>query len=417
MDLILREALNRSRKLSVGDEVLSRLLQGIHATRSSAKHSNPDHTNPIRHTLISATLLQTHLPGKRLTSRNGISNILSWMGTGQGYRTTTFLESIMRPEGFYSSTLADMIDIFQVVADRNAAISAQHPEHPRPQDLPGVISVDDMLIWGQPNHYLSAAPTKDRMGDTVVKFTLQEKFSPYWTEEIQSAWVDFLGEMLDQDPLTYSGPRRSWTNIIDFLQQQKIVGFGSGLTPFQLANHLAALKIVDAPSAIDIANWISQNKKLGAHQGLSNLGFHLDAKNAMSVHCAFMCIYRHFEEYLTAEDKAIVFFSPIFVEHILCKVTRWTSRLASENAEGHLEKLASEAEASDNAWKSDENLVDSKAFPVPMIIAEEFLKKVIEQVGLPVYLNCIYQLKHTFTIRKIVHWDPSQHEYRTLCGN
>ncbi|KAF8812605.1 hypothetical protein BYT27DRAFT_7022110, partial [Phlegmacium glaucopus] len=308
--------------------------------------------------------LKNQLPSNKLTSKVGISNLLSWMGTGQGYKTRAFLQSISRPEGFFSSTLKEMVDIFQIVADHNAAIISQHPEHCKPQDLPGIIAVDDMLIWGQPNNLLSSAPTRDRIGEHATNFTLQEKFTPYWMEELQVDWINLLGEMYGQDPETYNGPRRAWHEILTFLKKHKIVGFGSGLTPFQLANNLVAFKIIDSPTVTEMADWISQNWKLGAYRGLANLGFHLTPTNLMSVRCAFKCVYSHFDENLTKEDKDILFFGPIFVEHILCKIPRWQSRLAVENAEGHLEKLALEAERSDN-WISGMNITDHKAFPVP----------------------------------------------------
>lgn len=380
LDLILREALNNKRELEAGDEILNQVLNGNHATRSSNKKSNPDHTNPICETLESVILLKTKLPGNKLTSKVGISNILSWMGTGQGYNTSAFLQSIRRPEGFFSSTLKEMVDIFQVVVDRNAEIISKHPEHHKPKDLPGIIAVDDMLIWGQPNNLLSSAPTKNCIGEHATNLSLPEKFAPYWIEELQIDWINLLGEMHGQDPETYNGPRRAWHDILALLKKHKIIGFGSGLTPFQLANRLVALKIVDSPTVTEMADWIFKHRKLGAYRGLANLGFCLMPGNLMSVRCAFKCVYSHFDEYLTKEDKDILFFGPIFVEHILCKIPRWQSRLADENAVGHMEKIVLEAERSDN-WISGMNVMDHKAFPVPLLISSAWLKKIIEQVS------------------------------------
>lgn len=383
LGLILREALNRIRKLHAGDEILHRVLIGDHATRSSSspKKSNPDHTNPIRQTLEAVSLLQTHLPGTKLTSKVGLSNLLSWMGTGQGYKTNTFLNSIDHPGGFFSSTLQQVIEIFQIIVDHNADIISQHPEHRRPQELPGIIAVDDILVWGQPNNLLSSAPTKDRIGNQIVKFSLLEKFSPYWTETVQTEWVNFLGEMLNQDPSIYTGPRQTWHQTLSFLNKLGIIGFGSGLTPFQLANHLVAFKIVDAPTVTDMADWISRHKKLGAYRGLDNLGFNLIPANPTSVRCAFVCIYRHLDEHLTQEDKNILFFGPILAEHILCKIPRWTGRLEDENAAGRLEQLASEAETENQQWNPGANINDHKAFPFPLVISKVWLQTIVDEVG------------------------------------
>ena len=236
--LIIREALNQKRGHQPADEILNRVLNGYHATRSTSTRRNPDHTNPIRQNLDSASLLQTHLPGDLLTSKNELSNLLSWMGTGQGFKTRSFLESFTHDKQFFSSNLEEMIDIFQAVVAENALIVSRYPEHPRPQELPGIVPVDDMLIWGQPNQLLSSTPTKEKIGNYTIKFTLREKFAPYWTRGVQNTWVTFLDDMLDKDPTTYTGPRQAWRDFQSLLDNLNISGFGSGLTPFQLANHL-----------------------------------------------------------------------------------------------------------------------------------------------------------------------------------
>ena len=94
------------------------------------------------------------------------------MGTGQGFKTCTFLESFTYNKPFFSSNLEEMVEGFQAVVAQNALIVSRYPEHPRPQDLPGIIPVDDMLVWGQPNHLLSSAPTKEKIGNYSIKFML-----------------------------------------------------------------------------------------------------------------------------------------------------------------------------------------------------------------------------------------------------
>ena len=105
--LILQEALNQERRQQPADEILNRVLNGYHATRSAITRSNPDHTNPIQQNLDAASLLQTHLPGELLTSKNRLSNLLSWMGTGQDIKTCSFLESFTHDKQFFSSNLED----------------------------------------------------------------------------------------------------------------------------------------------------------------------------------------------------------------------------------------------------------------------------------------------------------------------
>ena len=379
--LILREALNRERRHEPADEILSRVLNGYHATRSTITRSNPDHTNPIRQNLEAASLLRAHMPGELLTSRYGLSNLLSWMGTGQGYRTQSFLETFTHDKQFFSSNLEETIEKFQDVVAQNAVIVSQYPEHQRPHELPGIIPVDDMLVWGQPNHLLSSAPTKEKIGKYSIKFTLREKFEPYWADEVQKAWITFLGDMLDVDPITYEGPRQAWNDILILLENLDITGFGSGLTPFQLANHLVAFKIIDAPSATDIADWIYMNPRLGAFRGLKDLGFSVSSKNLTSVRGAFICIYQFFEEHLTEQDKSLLFFGPIFMEHLLCKLPRWKARLKDEDAEDRLEDLAGKEIEKKYVWTSGANIISKEAFPVPLLISSAWLEQTIGSIS------------------------------------
>ena len=377
--LILREALNRERGHEPADEILNHVLNGYHATRSTTTRSNPDHTNPIRQNLDAASLLKAHMPGELLTSKDGLSNLLSWMGTGQGFKTRSFLETFTHDKQFFSSKLEDTIEKFQDVVAQNAVIVSRYPEHQRPHELPGIISVDDMLVWGQPNHLLSSSPTKEKIGKYSIKFTLREKFEPYWTNEVQSDWIEFLDDMLDIDPTTHEGPRRAWSDVSILLENLDITGFGSGLTPFQLANHLVAFKIVDPPTVTDIADWIYKNPKLGAFHGLKDLGFSVSPKNLMSVRGAFTCIYRFFEEHLTEQDKSLLFFGPIFMEHLLCKLPRWKFRLTDEDAEDRLEYLAQKEMK--YIWTPGGNIISKEAFPVPLLISSEWLEQTIESIS------------------------------------
>ena len=305
--LIIHKAFNQKRGHRPSDKILNHVLNGYHATTSASSQNNPDHTYPIQQNLHSASLLQTHLPGNLLTSKTR--------------KKCSFLESFTHQKEFFSSNLEEMIRNFQAIVAQNALIVLHYPEHPRPQDFPGIIPVDDMLVWGQPNHLLSSTPMKEKICGYMIKFTLKEKFTSYWTNEVQIAWVAFLDNMLDKDPETI-GPHKTWCNIGSLLENLNITGFGSGLTPFQFANHLIVLNIVHPPTVFDMADWIHKHPKLGAFQGLKDLGFSVSMKNLMSVQGAFGCIYHFFEEHLTEQDKLLLLFGPIFMEHILCKILR-----------------------------------------------------------------------------------------------
>jgi len=89
---------------------------------------------------------------------------------------------------------------------------------------------------------------------------------------------------------------------------------------FQLANYLIFLGIATMPHWLEVADFIAENHQKGALCGLEKLGFHMP--DSSSVWAVFCCVHHHLEEHLTEEDKQILGFSPLFTEHLLCKVVR-----------------------------------------------------------------------------------------------
>ncbi|KAE9408425.1 hypothetical protein BT96DRAFT_763992, partial [Gymnopus androsaceus JB14] len=103
-----------------------------------------------------------------------------------------------------------------------------------------------------------------------------------------------------------------------------IPGFGSGITQMQFANTLALLGLCDLPSCDTMAKIVRANKHMGAFEGLQRLGLQVDAQSAEThVQAAFRCVYDALDHLLTPTDKDLLCFNAIFVEHLLCKVSRW----------------------------------------------------------------------------------------------
>jgi hypothetical protein len=258
-----------------------------------------------------------------LTTDKGLSNLLAWMGTGQGNKTTAFLDFIT---SFYSDSLESMIWKFEQVMGHNAALLAADSTGRLAVDqISGYIRLDDVLIWGQASNLLSATPT---VKGTLEKMTLEDKFSPYFETSVQDSWIEFLGDLAGQDPKQYSGGRKTWKDALDFVVKLNIKGFLQGLTLLQLVNNLVFLDILAMPEPVEIADWIYDNSNLGAYHGLARLGFVLS--DCGSVRCAFMCVYEHLNLNMTQKNKELLGFSPIFLEHVLCKVEHWNSRLKKE---------------------------------------------------------------------------------------
>ena len=378
LGLILREALNQKRQLPPGNEILARVLAGIHATSSAETSHNPDHTNPIREDMEGVALLKVHISSTQMTSRFGLSNLLSWMGTGQGVRTKAFLKAITDQSSFFSTSLDNIINIFQPIITANEEIESQNKHANKPHLLPGYIQPSDMLIYGQPNNIFSHAP-KDSNTSTGQSLTLHEKFGPYWDKNVQDAWVEFLGDMLDQDPLSYDGKRPSWKSVLLLITNVlKIKGFQSGISLLQVGNHMVSYHIVDPPEATPVAAWIKSGGKLGASRALLDLGVSLIADKAVRV--AFICIFKHIEQHLMLSDSELLYFGAILLEYSLCKVSRFEDRLSREGAKGLLASLAEEVEEH-SVWVSGANETDHNAFPFPLMISAEFVQKVIAEIS------------------------------------
>jgi hypothetical protein len=237
--------------------------------------------------------------------------------------------------------------------------------------IDGYIIYEDMRIWGSASNLLSATPTL-RGGQ---KQTLQEKFKPYWAEEVQEAWVEFLGDMLDQDPSTWTGPRKGWDETMALIAGFQFPGLCGGLTLLHCTNAIALLKLATLPEPEALAVWMSNNKDLGTYRGLQILGFSLAPKKpqervhmeAEKIQVGFKCIFAHLDEHLSIDDKALLGFNVLFVEHLLCKIAQWGYRMKQANL---LDKW--------EAWIKDaEENVDG-TFPFPLTIEPEKVKKVIE---------------------------------------
>lgn len=385
--LIVREALAARRGFhTTTDEVLRRVLKGKHATQSSTASHNPDHTDPIRQFSVGAELLYRHLPGFKLTSETGLSNLLSWLGTGQGFVTQSFLKTV-EPDGFYKSDVEAMVNQFKRAVSSNWHYMDQHTSgnskaksKSRSPKFPERIVTHDVRIWGQPSNHLALTPTHTSGANSGSHYTLDEKFSQYFPAAVQERWKEALGDMLNQDPAMYSGQKRPWDYYHRMVKELNIPGFQQGLTVFQLSNYLVFLGIATMPSCSEVAEFISENRQKGAFRGLEKLGFHM--VDLSHVQSAFYCIHHHLDQHLTEDDKKILGFSPILTEHLLCKVVRWADHLRSEgDMDFYQMGLSAESTSPNCEWEAGLNLTDNTAFPFPLTITSEQLAMAIKDTG------------------------------------
>ncbi|KAJ3513252.1 hypothetical protein NLJ89_g3049 [Agrocybe chaxingu] len=256
----------------------------------------------------------------------------------------------------------------------------------QPKNIPGYVVCFDQCIWGQATNLMDITPSmvgqkaSSKPGTTkaaIQKLSLEKKFSPYWSDEVQNAWVELLGDMVDQDPLAWQGEKLGWKKTITFIQELRIPLFQNGLTLLQTINNLVFAGIVSMPSLEEVVDWISETK-LGAYKGLQYLNFSVRSREAILF--GFASVYWHLNHHLTDADKEVLGFNPLFIEHVLCKLPRWNGRLSKAGALQNLEALGKAAEESANNWLPGQNESDCQAFPFPLIIDQDFLTSVLKDI-------------------------------------
>ncbi|KAJ6505143.1 hypothetical protein C8R45DRAFT_817427 [Mycena sanguinolenta] len=319
---------------------------------------NPDHLNPRREFNPYTALFKEHFTPVQLTLPAGLSNALSWFGTGQGFVAEQFLNSLLPSGGFFKVDVDGMVQQFRNIISQN-------------QMLANPMRFDNSRAWGrQPNPALQGAK-----GQT----TLHEKFDQLYAESVQAQWTKHLGTMASTDPTKARiEDLPTWSATVKLLSDLEIPAFKSGLTAMQLVNTLVFSQVVRMPTVMEMANWIADNSDLGAVAGLESLGFR--TSNHDLIRGSYTCFHRWLEHFLTKEDQDLLGFHPPFTEHLLCKIKRWNSMLENDKS-ATLEEIA--AQPKSVPWKPGQNLTDASSLPLPMVVdrtdLEDALKK--DEVG------------------------------------
>jgi hypothetical protein len=370
LGLILREALNERRGLQAGNANLFNLLCGLHATQGAGnKPQDRNLFDPIRAHSNYAKLVAKHLPPIELTQPHGLSNLLVWMGSGQSALTTVFLDKY----GACSKNLSECIHKFHQVAIHNSNLEGFHTFRFKPlhsQLQLGFIPVDNIKVWGVPCNQLRILDYK--ADPETYHDQIKTRLEPYWKDEYQQSWTNFLGDLASQDPLSYTGELRTWEEAFKFIADLNLSPFGSkalSLTGTQLCNNLVIAGICSPPTLDSLGNWIWIHKTLGAYRGLELMGFHCTTRNATIK--AFECVYDHLDHHLSQTDRVALGFDSIFLEHALCKVQRWTFRL-EQDANISLRRLGIEA-----AEKEQSIQDDNSSFPFPLLSEQEILQNIL----------------------------------------
>ncbi|KAJ7080375.1 hypothetical protein B0H15DRAFT_933240 [Mycena belliarum] len=379
--VIIREALSKMRGHQHVVLSLRRILDGKNPATGTESRANLDHVNPARAASTNLQLLKEHIPPIRATTAIGLSNLLAWMLTGQGFSTSKFLSQ----HPFFFHSAADCISHFQDAQDSNAAVVAAYlADHSKAKmsamkKLADFVSLDDPNVWGQASNDLSLNPTIRNSGGKSL--SIAEKFAPCFTKDVEASWTKWLGDLAGKDPDVYTGPRHSWIEAISFIQSLGLNGVkGNGLTTLQLANNFVFLNICVEPSAAEMGAWIADNPTLGAFKGLTLLGFNVSASDPIATRVAFQVFYDHCDRFLSTQDKVSLGFGAIFVEHVLCKVQRWRERYKEGPGTTTLDRFALSLLDSAPQWVPGANLNNPTCFPFPPGIETQQLEHVIRMI-------------------------------------
>jgi hypothetical protein len=331
----------------------------------------------------------------------GLANVLVYMVTSQCEDTITFLNGC----SFWSSSLNECVDKFDHVVQQNAHFFTSayyNPPHAqlmkantnqnkkksgflaltrREQAAKGYIHVDCPRIWGQSSNHLaifSGVPTRN---DLVKRFT------PLFSNDFQRIWAKILGPLFQKDPATFNGDIPSWNSMFTCICKLQVSGLGTmnhpSLTGFQMANNLVFAGLCLPPLLDDITDWVWKMKNVGAYHGLQMLGF--DVSSFEKTHRSINCVFSHFNDNLSDNDRISMGFhlnyGPLFVEHILCKVSRWQSRLVSNCGKAanliKLGDISAGVEKDGTKWIQSANFEDASLFPIPLSISQDYLMNIL----------------------------------------
>jgi len=375
--IMLWEVLNQCRERPFALQLLHRILCGLRPTQGHipvAGMEDLDLINPIRGGNNYHRLLSMSIPSHHLTSSLGISWLLTYMATGQGFMTQSFLKST---NVMFSSLDACIAAFVKAEENHNRFGMGGKPTHYNPK------------CWGQYCPHIGLFKHTGGSSPQNVQNhaqAIRDKLMPFWDVTIQDKWVEWLGCLAGQNPSTYTGLLPTYHSAMEFISNCNIIPFQSGLTQLQFVNNLAFMGICQHPSVHDMSLWIIKHQRLGAYAGLKQLGFKLHAEKKAKQHsviwvkAAFQCVYDHLDIHLCQDDKDELKFGVIFLEHLLCKLVRWQGRF-EKRARTDFVRMGYDAQVKDKGWIKGLNVSDETGllFPIPLMASDSQLHTSIDK--------------------------------------
>jgi hypothetical protein len=350
--LLIREILAKRRNQKECNQFVRRIINQLPPTSGSAISSNckdMDHFNPVRNDNENTKLFIEALSGSDLTTREGGSSFAAWMCTGQGNGTRDFARA-------HTMLFPNMDTCISTFASADAC---------------GETCINTR-IWGK-------APCSWMSLEVNNKFTIRDKFTPIFSKAFQDEWINYLGHLAGNDPLSYTGALPLWSDLVEWIIARDINCLrGYSLTVLQMANNAAIQQLCQHPTKYEMPEFLSKASKSGGKgkeekggiRGLEILGFGIsNRKNRKKwIYAGFISFYDHLDAHLSEADKVELHFGAIFVEHLLCKISRFDSIFRNDpNTSLTLESLGQIAQDNQGeSWVQGANARNWMRFPIPL---------------------------------------------------
>jgi hypothetical protein len=342
--LIIRQALRNVRLperiwSEDADFILQNMQLGRHIYTAKPSHG-PDHMNCIREDLGYVRLLCEHISPQLIRTPIGFVNHFIDYTTGQSPQTAEFLA--IHPK------------ILESIDDLKLKLSRAQFEFGMEWN-----QMENSSLWATCNDYIGWRGHGHRE-DPAERFA--HLFDPVQLEVIRN----FLNE---------PDEKRTWRSTHDWILKNMHFSGVNNLTLLQLVNNLAYLGLTQKPTLDELALWVSQND-LGALAGLEFLGFKKTLHNPRHTRTILMLLHDHLDWHLSSEDKATLHFDTIFLEHLLCKVARWSREYNHTRDPKDLvfsdftQMVCQAAEGKSSGWDGVRNVcaVSPDMLPIPCII-------------------------------------------------
>ena len=284
---------------------LSDLLEYFSTGRGTCvpqHREDPDPAAPLRSDCPSTKMfLRTVMETNRLTSQAGISFILWWCVTGQGFKTRKFCDPIGFP---------DQIEDIWAPLSRWTVDDG-------PCDNAG------SLGWSNASQSFTGLGTF-RCTDTDRDLSLQ-RMKTWFSPELQKEWLDWLHTDAREVLRPGRGATKTWLQGWNFMSQtvaSHVSGFGRGLLAYLAANLLSYVGITTPCSLGDMDTYLTRMGHSPA-QALEFLG--LPTRTADERRCSFRLLHCHLARRLSPEIQGSIRLSPDSLMHSLTGFYRFVT--------------------------------------------------------------------------------------------